>query len=311
MHTERASRRWFARPASTERFVLGEGPMWDGPRSRVLWVDIHTGTVYEGALEGDRVTTRELHRFESTVGAVVSSDSGDLLVATACSVLMLTAEGAQVPGAEIIPGGGNRRLNDGKCDPSGAFVVGSLALDGSRQGEILARVSRGGEVTILDHDLTLSNGLAWTADGRHMYSIDSVPGVVWRRDYDATTGATGRREEILRITDGVPDGMCVDCDGNLWIAIWGAGEVRRYTPDGDLTGIVSVPAPHTTSVAFVGADLDKLLITTATAELTAEQREQFPDSGRLFLVDVGTTGLPATPWTPWSQTRQEPEITCT
>lgn len=311
MPTERVARRWFARPASTERFMLGEGPVWDGPRSRLLWVDIHAGTVYEGSLGGDRVTIREVHRFGSTVGAVASSDSGDLVVATAQSLVVLTADGDRLPGPAILPNGGSRRLNDGKCDPGGAFVVGSLALDDSRGGEILARVSHGGEVTVLDHDLTLSNGLAWTVDGSRMYSIDSVPGMVWQRSYDAATGAAGAREELLCITDGVPDGMCVDRDGNLWIAAWGAGEVRRYTPDGDLTGIVSVPAPHTTSVAFVGPGLDQLLITTATAELTAEQREQFPDSGRLFLVDVGTTGLSATPWTPWSQTRQEPEITCT
>jgi sugar lactone lactonase YvrE len=121
-----------------------------------------------------------------------------------------------------------------------------------------------------------------------------VPGIVWARPYG---DAPGPRRELFRVGDGgSPDGMCVDAEGTLWIACWGAGQVRRYADTGELIGVVDVDAPHTSSVAFVGPALDRLLITTATQHMDAAARARYPDSGKLFLADVGVAGLPATPW---------------
>jgi sugar lactone lactonase YvrE len=290
--------RWSARVASVDVFGLAEGPLWDPPRRRVLWVDVDAGTVYAGELGGGQVLVRRSWQLDRTVGAVVCSASGDLLVAGARALITVTEAGS-VTGPAIMAEP-TRRLNDGGCDPAGNFLVGTLALDGARGHEILVRIERDQTVTVLDEDLTLSNGLAWSAHGTLLYSVDSVPGIVWIRSYDAVTGASGPRREWLRVTDGIPDGICLDADGYLWVAIWGAGQVRRYAPDGQLAGIVDVPAPHTSSVAFVGDDRDQLLITTATADLPAEQLAAFPDSGRLFLADVGVTGIPVTPWSGWS-----------
>jgi sugar lactone lactonase YvrE len=129
-----------------------------------------------------------------------------------------------------------------------------------------------------------------------MYHVDSTPGVVHRRTYDPATGAIGPREPWLTVAGGVPDGLCGDADGNLWIAVHGAGEVRAFTPDGVQFATVHVDAPHTTKPAFVGPDLDRLLITTARDELPPEQLRRHPLSGRLFLADVGARGRPAPPW---------------
>jgi sugar lactone lactonase YvrE len=287
--------RWAATAATDEVFALAEGPLWD-PLRRLLWVDIDAGTVHEGRLDGERVVRTASHPVDRTVGAVVCSRAGDLLVAGAHALVVRTGTGQYQPGPAILPPDPARRLNDGKCDPAGAFLVGSMALDGGRGREVLVRVGRDGALTVLDADLSLSNGLAWSPDGGRMYSIDSVPGTVWVRGYDAASGAVGPRRVLLRMTDGTPDGMCTDVEGYLWIAVWGAGQVRRYTPGGVLAGIIDVRAPHTTSVAFVGDDHDLLLITSATAGLTPDQVARHPDSGRLFLARVGTTGLPATPW---------------
>jgi len=292
--TRAAVPRWSAKVASTDVCGLGEGPLWDPPRRRLLWVDVNAGTVHAGELSGSQVVRRQSWQLDRTVGAVVSSAAGDLLVAGARALITVTAAGS-VTGPAIMPEP-TRRLNDGGCDPAGNFLVGTLALDGARGHEILVRIERDETVTVVDDDLTLSNGLAWSADGTLLYSVDSVPGTVWIRSYDAATGATGPRREWLRVTDGLPDGICLDAEGYLWLAIWGAGQVRRYAPDGQLAGIVDVPAPHTSSVAFVGEGLDRLLITTAAVDLAAEQLAAFPDSGRLFLADVGVTGLPVTPW---------------
>lgn len=277
---------WTAAVASAETFTLGEGPLWDAPRERLLWVDVDAGRVHEGRLDGDQVIVTSSQHRDRTVGAVVCSTAGELLVA----------------GAQTLLDGGTpsittaSRFNDGACDPAGRFLVGTLALGDTSGQEILVRQEYDGSLTVLDDDLFLSNGLAWSPDGTLFYSIDSVPGIVWIRSYDAASGAVGPRREWLRITDGLPDGLCVDAEGHLWIAIWGAGEVRRFTPDAQPAGVVTVPAPHTTSVAFVGRGLDRLLITTATAQLDAAQLAAFPMSGRLFLADVGAAGLPVTEW---------------
>jgi sugar lactone lactonase YvrE len=282
--------------ASAAAYSLGEGPLWDAPRRRVFWVDIDAGTVHEGHLDGDRVVHTRSRTVDRTVGAVVCSAGGELLVAGAQSVATISGDHETV----LLAPGSQRRLNDGACDPAGRFLVGTLPFGDARGHETLVRLEADGSVTVLDHDLSLSNGLAFSPDGTLLYSIDSRPGVVWVRAYDPVTGATGPRREWLRVTDGLPDGLCVDAEGHLWIAVWGAGEVRRHTPDGRLAGVVEVAAPHTTSVAFVGDRLDRLLITTATAELTAEQLTAWPDSGRLFLADVGVTGLPVTAWAGFS-----------
>ncbi len=286
--------RWSSTVASADVFSLGEGPLWDPHRRRVLWVDIDAGTVHEGSLDGDHVVGTRSWHLDRTVGAVVCSAAGDMLVAGAHGLIIVTATGTS-PGPAIMTEPA-RRLNDGACDPAGNFLVGTLALDNARGHETLVRIEPDQTIAILDEDLTLSNGLAWSADGSLLYSVDSGPGTIWIRSYDAASGSTGARREWLTVTDGVPDGICLDVEGHLWIAIWGAGQVRRYTPDGQLAGIVDVAAPHPTSVAFAGDALDQLLITTATAELDAAQRATFPDSGRLFLAHVGVTGLPVTDW---------------
>jgi sugar lactone lactonase YvrE len=291
---------FLARPVSDGRHRLAEGPVWDAPRERVLWVDIDAGEVSEGRWHGERLTTTRSHRFDGTVGAVVSAADGQLLVAAGDRLVVIDGSGARSQlGEQLIPAGAARRLNDGKCDPAGRFLVGSLATDDAADGrEQLWRSEFDGSVTVLDDDLALSNGLAWSVDGSLFYSIDTTPGIVWVRRYDPVSGQGGDREVHLLIDDGSPDGMCLDSAGNLWIAIWGGGQVRCYSPAGEVLAIVTVPARNTTSVAFIGAELDTLLITTADSRDTDSRDTDSgaPDSGRLFAADVGARGHPVTPW---------------
>ncbi|MGZ4170989.1 MAG: SMP-30/gluconolactonase/LRE family protein [Solirubrobacteraceae bacterium] len=283
--------------ASDAPYGLGEGPVWDEARERVLWVDINAGIVYAGKLEDGLVSPDTRLRFDETVGAVACSQDGRLLVAGARRLYHVDLERRCTVRADVIPESKPSRLNDGACDPAGRFLVGSMALDSRRGEECLYRLEDDGSVSVLDSDLTISNGLAWSPDGGVMYSTDTIPGVVWARAYDPERGDYGARREVVRLDHGGwPDGLCVDADGNLWVAVWGGGEVRCYTPAGDRLATVSVPAPHTTSVAFVGPAQDTLLITTATDQLSAAQLDAFPLSGRLFLAHVGVVGLPVAPW---------------
>lgn len=270
--------------------------MWLAETSTVLWVDIEAGSVFEGRLVGERVEESSRLDFDGLVGAAVRGIDGGLLVATHDRLVVVTPSGERLGGPVIVPGDELSRLNDGKCDPAGRFLVGTMATDGREGGQRLYRVEDDASLTALDSDLTLSNGLGWSPDGRLFYSTDSMQGIIWVRDYDARTGATGPRSEFLRFDNGLPDGLCVDSRGYLWVAVWGGGEVRSFAPDGELVATVKVAAPHTSSVAFVGDALDTLLITTASRDLDSAELERYPDAGRLFLADVGARGTPTFPW---------------
>jgi sugar lactone lactonase YvrE len=252
--------------------------------------------VHDGRLSGQRLHDDSVLQLPGTAGAVVTSREGQLLVAGSRRLYTVSAEGAVNDWVEIIPERTASRLNDGGCDPAGRFLVGSLALDGRVHNEVLVRVDEHGSVVVIDDDLGLSNGLGFTPAGDRLYSTDTVPGIIWIRDYDACTGVTGPRREFLRVDHGKPDGLCLDREGNLWIAIWGAGEVRCYSPSAEPLAVVEVAAPNTSSTAFIGPALDTLLITTASEQLSEAQLAEYPDSGCLFIADVGISGLPVPLW---------------
>lgn len=288
-----------AEPANDEIYRLGEGPVWDPVRAELLWVDIDAGEVLTGDLHDARITRTGRQSFGQTVGAAVRSADGQVLVARRRDLLIVAMFGASDGTViELFDADQGSRCNDGACDPAGRFLVGSMALDDRRGDERLYRLEHDGSFTVVDDNLTLSNGLAWSPDGATMYNIDTIPGIVWARDYEPTGSLTGARRELLRVTDGSPDGMTVDSAGNLWIAIWGAGEVRCYTPDGDQIATVQVGPPNTSSVEFSGPDLDTLVITTASSHLDAESHRRFPDSGRMFTARVDVQGRPSTAWSP-------------
>ena len=296
--TESAAAGW--RVATDESFDLAEGPVWDPIRGRLLWVDIRRGTVLVGELHDDgTISIEDRVQTPGMVGAVAVAEAGDWILAGQRGILTRSVSGQLAVGPTILAADSERRLNDAKVDPAGRFVVGTLKIDESpTKVERLVVVQSDGRLDDLDSDLTLSNGLAWSPDGSVLYSIDTVPRVLYARDYDARAGTAGPRRVLIAFDEGVyPDGMCVDADGRLWVAIWGGGQVRRYSPEGVLTRTIEVPAPHTTCVAFAGPDLATMVITTATKDLDDDQLAEFPLSGRLFTLDAGVRGLPL-PW--WS-----------
>jgi sugar lactone lactonase YvrE len=284
-------------PATRSTFLLGEGPVWDPAGERLLWVDIENGRVHTGVLDGERLKAGEQHEFPHRVGAAAWAGDGALVVAGDRGVLVLEPDGTRREVAGLVPAGADSRLNDGKCDPAGRFVVGSMALDDREGAESLWQIDGDGHVRVLDADLSLSNGLAWSPDGSVLYSIDTTPGTVWARSYDVTTGACGPRRVLFTVTGGNADGMCTDAAGNLWIAIWGGSEVRCYTPEGEIVARVRVEgAPHTSCPAFVGPDLDLMVITTARTGLSeADLAGPAARSGLIFTARVGVSGVPVAP----------------
>lgn len=286
--------------ATRDVFALGEGPVWDHARERLLWVDIIAGAVHEGRLDGGLVEVVATHHLRDEIGMVTNVQpcvDGSLLVAGQEELALIGAKSIR-RGPRVLPACCGRRCNDGAVDPAGRFLVGTLAFAGSSQHEQLLRLGADGAVEVVDNDLTLSNGLAWSGDGSLMYSVDTARRVVFVRDYDPPSGDIGPRREHLRLRGGYPDGCAVDADDHLWVAIWGAGEVRRFSPEGVEVDRIVVPAPHTSSVTFAGPDLNVLVVTTATEGLDDAQLAAFPDSGRLFTVPVRVPGRRAVLWTP-------------
>ena len=284
-----------ARAVTAASYDLAEGPVWDRARRRLLWVDITAGLVVRGRLGPDRVDVEAEHRFAGHVGAVALADDGSLLVVETRRLTRLDPDGGRTSTGPLDAVGPHERLNDATCDARGRLLVGTLSLAGDHRAQRLLQVGPEG-VRVLDDDLGLSNGLAFSPDGGTLYSVDSRPGTVWRRDYDHDTGATGPRRRLLDLRDETPDGLAVDDGGRLWVAMWGSAEVRCYDPDGGLQVSVAVPAPHVSSVAFVGDGLDRLVVTTARSELTDRQLAEHPLSGSLFVADPGRRGLPPYAW---------------
>ena len=191
-------------PGDAGSLQLAEGPVWDVARQRLLWVDILAGSVLEGTLRDGQIEVTLRHHFDGMVGAVTVADDGAILVAAQEHLVVLDPDGNRHDGVRIVPAGQRRRLNDGSTDPAGRFLVGTLSLGDPSEREILVRLEPDGHLTVLDNDLTLSNGLAWSTDGIKMYSVDTNRQTIYVRDYDPTSGAVGERRPHLRLGLGPP-----------------------------------------------------------------------------------------------------------
>ena len=295
------------RPASTSGlqvatdvgYELAEGPVWDARRGALWWVDILAGDVHQGVLLADgTLRHRRRHTVVGSAGTVALAASGDIVVAGADRLHRIDAVGRVHAGAPAIDGAA-RRFNDGKPDPRGRMLVGTKAHHTGTpddRGEVLLRFETDGSVTVIDDDLTLSNGLGWSGDGRLLYTVDTLSRRIFVRDYDPETGAWGIRRTFLVLEDGYPDGLTLDAADHVWVAIWGGGCVLRVAPDGRVVERIDVPAPNVSSMAFAGQDLDVLVITTARENLTAAQLDRHPLSGRLFTTRTAHRGSRSTDW---------------
>ena len=282
------------------RADLGEGPVWDDVRRVVWWVDIVGGRIHQFDPASGADDFLDLGM---PVGCLALADDGALILAAPESVIALDPEtGASRTLAGFEPASVPSRCNDGKCDPQGRFWIGRVALDLAAGAGSLSRFD-GASIEVVRRDLTIPNGLDWSTDGSRMYFIDSSRPEVGVFDYDAGTGAMtgGRRFAAL---DGlglpagaVPDGMTVDSEDHLWVAMWGGGCVLRFAPDGHLAGRIDVPVSRVSNCAFGGADLTELFITTAR-DWESPNAVAEPGAGGLYRARPGVRGRPASRFRP-------------
>lgn len=292
---------------TSEQTVLGEGVRWDARRGELLRVDVLAGRVYRDRIEidGSLIPVR-VYSVPGTVGAIapVAGDDGWLLAAGR-GFVHLGEDGTVRALAEVARPG--TRMNDGACDPQGRFWAGTMADDHQAGGGALYRLDSHGRTEFMLGDLTISNGLGWSPDGATMYLVDSGPRQIHAFAFDSDHGTISRRRVLVTVAEelGAPDGMTVDAGGDLWVAIYGAGQVHRYSPGGELRQVVAVPAEQTTCCGFAGPGLNRLYVTTATENWSDAQRRAEPAAGLVYWCDTDATGAPAAPFRPdpdwWQQ----------
>jgi sugar lactone lactonase YvrE len=286
---QRATGAWELLPAPSSE--LGEGPVWDAEAGRLLWVDTMAGVVNWLHLPGGNGGSIALGQ---PVGSVALRRAGGLVAAVRDGFALVEIPSGRFQLiAPLQHGRPGNLMNDGKCDPSGIFWAGSMGHDGSPGVGELFRLDAHQQASRVLEGITVSNGIGWSPDGRTMYYVDSGPGSIDAFDYEIESAAISNRRRFVSIPseEGVPDGLAVDAEGAVWVAIWEGSAIRRYTPNGTLDRVVEFPATLVTSCAFGGKSLGELFVTTARIDLTEEQLAFQPLAGALFRVRTEVPGL--------------------
>ncbi|SCK18501.1 gluconolactonase [Streptomyces sp. WMMB 714] len=269
---------------------LGEGPTWDGGRQVLIWVDILNSRVhtYDPSTGVRTVMATGQH-----VGAAKPRAGGGLVVNLRDGVGLYGADGAfSWLHREAVPG---RRGNDAAVAPDGALWAGTMAYDERSGGGDLKRLTGDGAAATVLPEVTVSNGIGWSPDGRRMYYNDTPTRRIDVFDVpppeDGDGAAVSGRRPLVEIEDGAgfPDGLTVDADGCVWVALWDGEALRRYTPDGRLDLTVPVPVPRPTACAFGGAELRDLYVTTASVGTDVSAH---PLAGSVLVLPGAGQGLP-------------------
>jgi sugar lactone lactonase YvrE len=268
--------------------------VWDDANGTLIWVDI---------------LGQALHRFDPKMGrdrvvdvgqpvgaAALRSDGKGLVLALRDGFALFDEAAGRVdlvaPVEADVP---TNRMNDGKCDPLGRFWAGTMAFAETPGAGALYRLDADLHAHRMLSGVTVSNGLDWTADRQRMYYVDSPTRGVDVFDFDVQSGTLGERRRRITIPpdSGVPDGLTLDSEGAIWVALHRGGSVARYTPDGGLDQIVRLPTTMVTSCTFGGPDLGDLYITSMTFGMSDEERRAQPLAGAMFRCRPGVRGLPA------------------
>lgn len=283
-----------AEPVGDVTAVLGEGPYWRPEDEVLLWVDVTRGLLHMTRVQLGETITIELDpvsaAFPAVGGGIVTAGGHRL-------TLRATRPGEGWAGRTIAeaPASDGVRFNDAAVDPAGRVWVGSMDIKEKEPLGTLYRLGTGGTLTPVVKGATVSNGIGWSPDGTRMYYNDSPLCRIDMFDYDQATGEAfgGRVFADLSRADGFPDGLTVDADGYVWVAMFAGGALRRFTPAGHQDAVLPLPVSQPTSCAFGGPGMADLFVTTAYRDLTEAQRAAEPLAGRLLRLRPGPVGLPS------------------
>jgi sugar lactone lactonase YvrE len=274
--------------------TLGEGPVWDVEQQRLYWIDSFDGRVLRCTDDG-----RELRAWDvgQKIGSMALRKNGDAAIVALQNGLynldLLTGNLELIVDPE--PGRLNNRLNDGKVDRQGRFIVGSMDTQEDQASAKLYRLEPDLSLHTLDEGIIVSNGPCWSPSGEVFYFADTWSGEIWAYDYDNTTGAVANRRTFAQVDTsggGGSDGCTVDAEGYLWQALVYAGKIVRYTPDGQVDRVIEMPVKKITSLTFGGPNLDTLFVTSMAKPPLPRFPEDGQQRGSLFAITgLGVTGI--------------------
>ena len=275
-----------------QRDLLGECPLWDVRSQSLYWIDgrsalVHRYTPATGA--------KTQWQAPAHIGSIALCESGRLLLALEHDFHLLDVDsGALLPlGAGVTHAAERMRLNDGRCDRGGRFVVGSMTMGRAEPEGALYQLAGDRSVTALDRGIMLANATCFSPDGRWLYFADSHTQQIRRYPYDPATGAIGPSEVFIdtREFGSPPDGATVDSEGHLWVALVLVGQLARFTPDGRLERSIQLPATYVTCPCFGGPALDTVYLTSIRNSGNL-LRSDDPDAGAVFAIHgTGVKGL--------------------
>lgn len=274
------------------RAELGEGPIWDSEQQVLYWVDILGNNlhIYDPEHNVDRIIS-----IGQKISTVVPYSMGRVALTTENGFFSLELDnGKLTPIADPELESPNNRFNDGKCDAAGRFWAGTMSMDGSERSGSLYCLDLDGSVKKVLGDVDCSNGIAWSLDNKKMYYIDSGAKHVVAFDYDIESAELSNRSIIIDLASEnvYPDGMTIDAEGMIWVALWDGYRVNRWNPaTGELLDTIAVPTGKVSACAFGGPDLDELYITTARENMSALQLENEPIAGGVFCVKTAVKGV--------------------
>ena len=267
--------------------TLGEGPAWDARTQTLYWVDVLEKRIYAGS--------KLFLQLDDFVSCLAPRKDGGLVIAQRFGFWTFDPETNKLftlasPKGEP----SNNRFNDGKCDPRGRFVAGTMDHSEQETSGSLYSLSPEGRLKKLLKDVRISNGLAWSPDCKTMYFIDTPTREVKAFEYDIETGQIANPRMLIHFEDtfGWPDGMTTDAKGNLWIAMWGGARVTQWDANGILMEQFGIAALNPTSCVFGGPDLNELYITTARVGMDAAALKKYPQAGGVFRMQTNVTGMP-------------------
>ena len=270
-----------AEPYTEPAAYHAEGPVWSEAWGGLRWVDMLAGDVLSLAADG----SVQRRRVGTVAAALRPRDGGGAVIGVERGFVLEAPDGALTALGELWDDPGVR-MNDGGCDPAGRFYCGSMAYDHRPGAGSLYRLDPDGTVEVVMREVTISNGIDWSPDGNLAYYSDTATGEVSALDGDLTARRTFAR---IASDDGAPDGLTVDAEGGVWVALYGGSAVHRYTPGGALDAVVELPVTKATACTFGGPDLRTLFITTSREDLPDDEQ---PEAGSVFACTPGVAGLP-------------------
>jgi len=265
----------------------GEGPVWNHAEGVLYWVDMLAGDVLQRWADGSVAR----HHVGTVAAALRPRRGGGMVIATERGFVLAEADWSRLRMLPDVFSDPAIRMNDGGCDLQGRFYCGTMAYEGTEGAGTLFRLDPDGSTHTVLNGVTISNGLAWTADGLLAYYVDTATQRIDVFDFDPDTAEFAHRRPVVTVDFelGSPDGLTLDDEGGIWVALWDGAAVHRYTPQGVLDAVIELPTSRVTACTFGGPGLDELFITTSALGLDGRE----DTAGALFRAAPGVRGTPS------------------